>query len=108
MSDTENPPPRTPPRYVPTLTEVVLPGAAAPEPARAPAPAPRPRAASRSDEVIADAVTRQLLRSGLDARLAEAVQALVDEELRAAQKRIEARLAATVRQALRPAGERGA
>ena len=94
-------PPRAPPRFVPTLTEVVVPGAPLPPP---PAPAmpapPRRPPPRRGDTMLADDFTRQLLRSAVDERVARQVAEMVAQELQIAQTRITARLAETVRRAL--------
>lgn len=85
--------PKTPPRFLPTLTEVVTPAAAArfgPAAAQAPGLPPSDAAA------IVERVMRQL-EPALDARLREVIASLVEQHFRALEPHLMQEAAQAVR-----------
>ncbi len=105
MSTTQDPPwPRTPPRFVPTLTEVVTPGIAssgAPGVAAVSVPA---SPAAVPEPVDVDAVMRQLAPE-LDRRISEAIARVMQEQMLGVQARLERAVTDAVRESVRALAE---
>ena len=103
--------PRTPPRFVPTLTEVVLPGASvAPPSASAPSPVPLPQQAPGAPPDVGPAAAPpagneqdrllavlQRVDMALQQCLGESVAAVLEEQTRIFQVRLRSEIESTVR-----------
>lgn len=84
-------PPKTAPRFVPTLTEVVQPGA--------PAPVPAPVTSAADREVLVEQVL-QRIAPVVEERLHEAVQAMLQDQMDLLARRLHQEIESTVRQAV--------
>lgn len=112
MTDPQRDAPRTPPRFVPTLTEVVmLPAASAASAASAPVvPVPVVEAAAVPGEEAAPADLERVaqrvlerLRPGLDRLVSEAVSQVVHEQMEGLQLRVGQAVDAALRRAVEQA-----
>ena len=98
---------RIPPRYVPTLTEVVDPAAAC-TPAVQPVTAPGAEAPAAAPPFSEDELVRRVMRrvdARLEQRLREAVAAAVIEQTRALRPILQCEIEGVVRQAVAEAFE---
>lgn len=103
MSTQDVPWPRKPPRFVPTLTEVVVPGGAATSAPGAVA-APTPPEPVR-EPVDVDAVMRQLAPE-LDRRISEAIARVMHEQMLGVHARLERAVTDAAREAVMATLER--
>ena len=100
--------PRTPPRFVPTLTEVVHADAVMSEPAPvvdmlAPQPVSEPLSPDRSPGVLEEEIVHRVMQRvdvSLDHRLREAIAVVVQEQTRSVVPRLREEIEAVVRQSV--------